>query len=158
MIGIRKPYDRLSFRGVTLSRRTAAAFAYAERKAGLAGRVMLAQGSYSTGVAASAGTHDGGGALDCSVRNLTPDERKRLVVALKSAGFAAWHRPAMAGVWGEHIHCVDIGASDVAAGAAAQVRAYDAHRDGLRGNAWDPTYRPDPKVAFSYRLGRPVKR
>ena len=158
MIGIRKPYDRIQFRGVTLSRRTAAAFQYAEKKARLQGKVILAQGSYNKGVAASAGTHDGGGVLDCSVRNLTTAERKRLVVALKSAGFAAWFRQATPGVWGPHIHALDIGAADMAAGARAQVVSFDQHRDGLKGNGWDATYRPDPKVKFSYRLGRPVKR
>lgn len=157
MIGLRDPYERVQFRGVTLNRRTVAAFRYAEKKAGLAGKVILAQGSYNKGVSASAGTHDGGGALDCSVRNLTEEERKRLVIALKSSGFAAWYRPAIAGLWGAHIHALCIGDKEMALGAVAQVRSFDRHRDGLKGDAYDPTYRPDP-VQFNYRLGRPVKR
>ena len=159
MIGVRNPDERISYRGVTLSRRTAAAFAFAEKKAGLKGKVIITQGSWSN-ASASAGTHTGAGALDCSVPNLTEEQRKGLVLALKSSGFAAWYRKPIPGLWPAHIHALDISSYDhgMAAGAQAQVRSFDDHRDGLKGDAWDATFRPDPPVRFNYRLGRPVKR
>lgn len=152
------PYGRVGWRGVTLNRRTVDALRWVERRA----KVPLspAQGSYNRGVAASAGTHDGGGAVDLRVGSYSEDQRIAVVRALKDAGFAAWFRPYN---WdgrkgGAHIHALLIGDKEMAAGARSQVLAYDAGRDGLRGNRPDPTYRPKPRKQWSYTLGRPVTR
>lgn len=159
-IGIRPPYERIYWRGVRLNRRTVAMLKWAEKKAGLpTGRLLLAQGSYNAGgVSASGGTHDGGGSVDCRVGHLSSTERAALVVALKKAGFAAWFREAVPGLWGAHIHAVAFGDRDASPQARAQLVAFDANRDGLRGNRWDATFRPSPKVEWNYRLGRPVRR
>lgn len=150
-------YGRVPFRGFNFNRRTVAMLRWAEKRSGVA--ISIAQGSYNAGgVSASGGTHDGGGAVDIRCRHLTSTQRKRLVVALKDAGFAAWHRPAVTGVWGEHIHAIAIGDRDLSRQAASQVISYDAGRDGLRGNRVDSSYRPAPRVRFSYLLGKPVKR
>lgn len=150
-------YGRVYWRGFRFNRRTVAMLKWAEKRSGVA--ISLAQGSYNAGgVAASGGTHDGGGSADVRCRHLTSAQHKRLLTALKDAGFAAWHRPAVPGVWGEHCHLIAIGDKDLSRQAAAQVVSYDAGRDGLRGNRVDPSYRPAPRVRWSYALGKPVKR
>jgi len=57
----------------------------------------ITQGSYSSGVSASFGTHDGGGAVDLSVLRrgtytILWDDINALLHALRAAGFAAWLR------------------------------------------------------------------
>ena len=103
----------------------------------LGGNLVVTQGSYSRNVSASAGTHDGGGCLDFSVRGLTRGQINRRVKALRTVGFAAWYRPALPGVWGPHIHAVAIGTRDLAPIARRQVTAYRNGRDGLRNNRVD---------------------
>ena len=50
----------------------------------------VVQGSYNTGVSASAGTHDGGGAVDLSVYGLgTTGDKKWHVKQGRLSGFAA---------------------------------------------------------------------
>ena len=95
--------------------------------------LTITQGSYNTGgVAASAGTHDGGGVVD-----LMPWDREAKVKALRAVGFAAWFRPAIPGLWPAHIHAVLIGHAKLAPVAFRQVQAYLARRDGLKGNGPD---------------------
>lgn len=150
-------YGIVSYKGFRFDRYTVAALKYAEKKSGMT--LSFAQGSYNAGgVAASGGTHDGGGAVDIRIGSYTDGEIKKLVNALKDAGFAAWHRKPIPRLWGAHIHAIQIGNTKASGGAKAQVLSYDAHRDGLRGNAWDATYRPNPRVVFNYLLGKPVKR
>lgn len=145
---------KTNMRGYTLDTRTAAMFLWAEKKAGF--RLNISQGSYNTGVGASAGTHDGGGALDLSVRGMTPARIDAALKALKDAGFAAWHRHAIAGVWPEHIHAIAIGCKDLAPVAAHQVTAYLSGYDGMKSNQHDPSYRPHPPVVWSVISGRPL--
>lgn len=160
-----KPWKRrTTHRGAVVTHRMAAMLKAAEKITGFA--ILLGQGSYNVGgVGASAGTHDreAGDARICTLdkrgqlRPLTEDERIDLVVALKRVGFACWYRPAVKGLWGAHVHMIPIG-GDLSPAAAAQVKAFDAGRDGLRGNRVDPTYHPNPKVRWSYALGRPIRR
>jgi hypothetical protein len=144
--------------------RTANMLAEAQRIAGF--DFLYAQGSYNgTAVSASAGTHAGGGVVD--IRTIPMGSRARKITALKAlrqVGFAAWIRPYVPDLWGEHIHAVSIqpgGRFDqgvLAAGAHQQVKSYYDGRDGLRGN------RPDPHAAFGidpvtweeYHRPRPV--
>lgn len=116
------------------NKRTAHMMRAAEK---IGGNLVVTQGSYSTGVGASAGTHDRGGVLDFSVRGLSRQQINRRVKALRIVGFAAWYRPALPGVWGPHIHAVAIGTKDMAPLAKAQVVAYKAGRSGLKGGARD---------------------
>lgn len=125
---------RVEVDGHTTNRRTARMAAEAER---LGGPLRITQGSYSNSVGASAGTHDGGGVLDFSVRALTLTQINRRVRALRTVGFAAWYRPALPGIWGPHIHAVAVGTKDLAPVAARQVAALRRGRDGLAGNALD---------------------
>jgi len=150
------PTDRVRYQGHTVSRRIRDMLRWAEDKSG--STVSIAQGSYrgSNAATASGLTHDRE-AVDLRVRHLSTAQRVKLVRALKDAGFAAWYRRELPGVWGPHIHALPIG-GDLSSSARSQVRAFDAGRDGLRGNRVDNTYRPDPRKRFSWAKGRPVNR
>lgn len=126
---------KVRFRGKVTNRRTAKMLAEAERLYGAP--VRLTQGSYSTSVGASAGTHAGGGVVDLSVAGLTRSQINKLVRALRTVGFAAWYRSPIPGLWGAHIHAVAIGTRDLAPVAARQVAAYRRGRNGLANNALD---------------------
>lgn len=103
------------------------------------GPVTMLQGGYNKGgVAASAGTHDGGGAFD-----LTPYNWKNRIYVFRLLGAAQWHRTAIKNVWVEHLHTVVCGDGTASAGAKAQVQEYYANGDGLAGSLKDPDWRPD---------------
>lgn len=102
----------------------------------------VVQGSYTDAVAASFGTHAGGGAVDISVRVkdqlatlLDANEMAELVTALRQAGFAAWVRlpgdlsPAAA----THIHAIAIGDRDLAEAARRQLDGPTGYFRGLNG-------------------------
>jgi len=141
------PYALTTHDGKTVDEITHQALIESEKLLGY--DLTVVQGSYqaldgqANDVAASAGTHDGGGVVD-----LLAWDWERKVHVLRAVGFAAWHRPAVKGVWGEHIHAVLIGNKNLAPSAARQVEAYRAHRDGLKSNAPDPTWHPDPIPVF----------
>lgn len=146
----RPNYNRIGFRGVTFNGRTIEMLQQAEawaKRHGVPPGWAMYQGSYTSGVAASANTHDGGGAMDLKT---TADGKslkqiRTMVEALRRAGFAAWHRAAPA--WSpDHIHAIAIGDRDLSSDARAQVREYFAGGDGLTGSA------PDPHSA----IGRPI--
>ena len=141
-----RPYDVLTWPdgGRRVDALTAAALMATERRLGYP--LTVVQGSYNGGkVAASAGTHDRGGVVD-----LLAWDWENKVRALRAVGFAAWHRPAVRGLWGEHIHAVLIGHERLAPVAARQVDAYRNGRDGLKSNAADPFPRPAPVPVFRW--------
>lgn len=139
------PYGKTDIRGHTLDNLTDYALLAVEKKLGYNPRSLtIVQGSYNAGgVGASAGTHDGGGAVD-----LTPANWQDKVHALRAVGFAAWHRTAIPGVWSEHVHCILIGNAKLSPAAAAQVVDYRNHRDGLADHGPDNTWHPDPIPTF----------
>ncbi len=105
----------------------------------------VSQGSYNPGVvAASAGTHDGGGVFDMRCVDLAPAARTALVRALRQAGFAAWIRTPPSFPY--HIHAVAIGDPDLSPSAKKQVKSYFAGRDGLAKNGPDPNGGPVVKA------------
>jgi hypothetical protein len=132
------PYERISWRGVTANRRTVEMLEITELR-GLRDLMPLRipQGSYTSGVSASAGTHSGGGALDVSVRDLTTTQRDRVVRELRETSFAAWYRPYLAGVWPAHIHAIAIGDKEMSAAAAEQVVQYRNGQNGLANHGPD---------------------
>ena len=98
----------------------------------------ITQGCYNAGgVAASADTHDGGGALDIRAKTLSASQIAEAVLKLRHVGFAAWHRLPSQGPWVEHIHCIAVGCPDLSSGAANQVTAYKNGRNGLANNGKD---------------------
>lgn len=150
------PQSRVKFRGVILNRRTKRAIRWAEKRAGFT--FPIAQGSYNVGVRASAGTHDGGGAVDVGCLNLSRDQRHKALRTMKNAGFAAWFRPELPNVWGPHIHAILIGDKELGWLAADQVKKFDAGRDGLAGNQADNTYHPIGGRKWAWLRNRPVRR
>jgi hypothetical protein len=148
------PYLKTSRNGHTLDYLTHYALLTVEHRLGYRpGALDVLQGSYNGGtgeVDASGNTHDGGGAVD-----LTAQDWPVKVHALRAIGFAAWHRPAIPGLWGEHVHAVLIGNSKLSPAAQAQVADYLAHRNGLADHRPDPSWHPDPPVRFTmphYRM------
>lgn len=143
---------RVSFRGRTVNTRTRAMLERAEKRLGY--ELTILQGSYNKGVGASAGTHDGGGAVD-----LAPFDRERKVLVLRQVGFAAWYRPAISGLWPAHIHAVAMGDTELAPLAAQQVTAYRLGRDGLAGNGPDtgPRLNPIPTWPVKYPFISPSR-
>lgn len=138
------PYDITTHDGKRVDWLTKAALLAAEKRLGY--KLTVAQGSYNAGrVAASAGTHDGGGVID-----LVAFDHERKVRVLRSIGFAAWYRPELPGVWGPHIHAVLIGNARLSDSARRQVAAYRDGRDGLANNNPDPTWRPNPIPVFKW--------
>ena len=145
-LGCQKPpedYTRLEVNGETLNQRTVAMLTHAQELYG--GEIELTgyaitQGSYSDNVAASFGTHSGGGAVDLSV--LRPgtyivlwDDLEPLIHALRAAGFAAWVRD-----YGElyadspiHIHAIAIGDQELSAAAAEQLAGEAGYFRGYSG-------------------------
>ena len=119
--------------------------------AALPWNVRLAQGSYCGLVkarcaAASAGTHDGGGVVDVSVRGMSKARRWQTVQALRAVGFAAWLRtPSQCGgCWTSHIHAIAIGDTDLWQRNGQytnrdQVADYFVGRNGLSGHKRDNT-------------------
>lgn len=127
-------------------------------QAGVPGNIRLVQGSYHPGVGASAGTHDGGGAVDISVRTpsgstMSVSTQLKIVKALRQAGFAAWTRGRGFDSFDPHIHAVAIGDRDLQSLAAQQVQEYFNGGDGLSGSIPDPDRavgRPAPKWAKKF--------
>lgn len=116
---------------------TIAALEKAELLAGH--QFVITQGSYQSSVAASAGTHDKGGAVDLAWTGKDSD-----VLALRKAGFAAWHRSPSQGPWSHHIHAVVVDHPLLAPSAARQVTAYRNGRNGLANNGPDDGPRLNP--------------
>jgi hypothetical protein len=137
-------YRRVKVNGYTVNGRTFAMLEYAAELYGgeidVAGQ-SITQGSYSDDVAASFGTHAGGGAVDISL--VAPnraryvvlyDDISALIRALRLAGFAAWYRKT--GELGPgsplHIHAVAVGDRELSRpgqeqliGAAGYFRGYN---------------------------------
>ncbi|MFW5690872.1 MAG: hypothetical protein ACOCXZ_00110 [Chloroflexota bacterium] len=156
-------YSRVQLDYATLNRRTVFMLENASRIYRAFGgiydfRDLLVQGSYNAGVVeASFGTHDGGGAVDLSVRSRADwsvmwGEIPYMIEALRVAGFAAWVRET-----GElypnspiHIHAIAVGDADLSPAARAQI---DGERGYLRGyNGLPESYGPPIPDAW----GEPV--
>jgi hypothetical protein len=100
----------------------------------------ITQGSYSNSVAASFGTHSGGGAVDLSVMRrgtytVLWDDVETLLHALRVAGFAAWLRE-----YGElhadsaiHIHAIAIGDRELSEAAQEQLTGEAGYFRGYSG-------------------------
>jgi len=127
--------SHVTYHGVTLNARTKAMLVAAEGIFGSS--VGLTQGSYNPGgVDASAGTHDGGGAMDISVSNLSSASRTNLLKALRKVGFAAWLRTPAQG-FAYHIHAMAISDPDLSSGAQHQTGDYYLGMNGLAGRGAD---------------------
>jgi peptidoglycan hydrolase-like protein with peptidoglycan-binding domain len=118
----------------------------AEKLLGYQFRII--QGSYNSGVAASAGTHDGGGAVDLWGKGTGSAVKE--VAVLRRVGFAAWWRTPAQGNWGNHIHAIAIGDPELSSGARAQVTEYLNGYNGLAGNGRDTFTRTYAKRGYTW--------
>lgn len=119
--------------GKTVNTRTADMVKAAKKKSKV--DFSITKGSYNPEAGASAGTHDGGGAIDIVVRPLS--DTTAAVKALREVGFAAWHRTPSQGDWDHHIHAVAISDTDMSPQAQAQVGDYFKGLNGLKGHGKD---------------------
>lgn len=139
------PLARPLWRGRTnVDAITAAAIEKAEEIGGH--EFTVTQGSYQNTVSASAGTHDGGGAVDLGWCG-----HVGCVLALRKAGFAAWHRNPSQGPWPDHIHAVLVDHPLLAPSAARQVVSYRDGRNGLASNGADDGPRVNPIPVFKFQ-------
>jgi hypothetical protein len=130
------PEARIVWRGKALNKRTVAMIEAAEKL--YKSKFALLQGSYNKGgVAASAGTHDGGGAVDIDVASKSAAQRVAVVKAMRQVGFAAWLRTPAQGNWPYHVHAIAVGDKDLSRGAAHQVAEYRRKRNGLANRGKD---------------------
>ncbi len=149
---------RVKWRGVWITARQRDAFEWAEKqfhKKYPKVDFIPTQGSWSTSVDASAGTHNGAGACDWRTWHMTGPQRVYMIHCLKDAGQAAWYRSSAQG-FDPHCHCLDRVTRGMSNLAKWQVEQFDAGRTGLASNRTDPTYRPSPSVKWSFKLKRPV--
>jgi GH25 family lysozyme M1 (1,4-beta-N-acetylmuramidase) len=137
---------RVTWRGKRFNRRTVQMLTEVERRMGRPLSYM--QGSYNSSVGASAGTHDGGGAVDCWADLPSAD---RLVLTLRRCGFAAaWHRTPQQGPWGHHVHAIASDDPERSSGARSQTVSVLAGRNGLANQGRDDGPRLDPWPSWQY--------
>lgn len=106
----------------------------------------LTQGSYSPGESASFGTHDGGGAIDLSVRDLNDwshilyEDLDAILRALRQAGFAAWLRESNELYSGSpiHIHAIAVGDAQLSPAAQRQLTGPEGYFRSFNGLPVDP--------------------
>ncbi|MFD1146700.1 peptidoglycan-binding domain-containing protein [Saccharothrix hoggarensis] len=136
--------SRVTYHNALMNTRTKAMLVEAER---LLGRTLgITQGSYNPGgVPGSAGTHDGGGALDISVSGMTATTRTNVARVLRLVGFAAWVRTPAQGDWDYHIHAIALGDPDLSTGARNQAGDYYLGFNGLANRAPDDGPAVSPK-------------
>lgn len=107
-------------------------------------RITPTQGGFNRGgVAASAGTHDGGAAIDLSVAGWSQAQIEAVVRLMRECGWATWYRPYLKNVWPSHIHAIRVGDPTASRGAKNQLSDYEAGRNGLanRGRDTGPSVR-----------------
>jgi hypothetical protein len=130
------PGARVHRDGVVVDTRTARMLVEAERRLGRT--LALSQGSYNAGGdPTSAGTHDGGGVVDISVRGMSATTRTAVARTLREVGFAAWVRNPTQGDWPWHVHAAAISDPDLSSQAQHQVGDYYLGRNGLANRGAD---------------------
>ena len=166
-------YERISINGRVLNLRTYEMLEYA---GGLYGGVIditgqaITQGSYTSSVEASFGTHSGGGAVDLSVMypgtyTIHEDDIEPLIRALRLAGFAAWYRDFDELYDGSpvHIHAIAIGDQELSFAARQQLTGPHGYFYGFNGLPVESgTPAPDPHggpiiCGWMVELGYPNK-
>jgi hypothetical protein len=136
------------YSGVILNQRTIWMLQQAQNLYGGSHPFMQAitQGSYTAGESASFGTHDGGGAVDLSARqignysNILYDDLPAIILALRRAGFAAWVREA-GDLYANspiHIHAIAVGDPELSQAAQDQLTGAAGYFRGFNGLPVDP--------------------
>lgn len=142
-------YEIVFYHGHRFDRMTVQALQAMEKRLGY--ELTILQGSYNGGVGASAGTHDGGGAVD-----LAPADAANKVRVGREVGFAIWERQPIPNLWPHHVHGILIGDAEASPSALRQVAQYRNHTNGLADFGSDNTWHPSPIAAYHYRHKPPV--
>jgi hypothetical protein len=139
--------------GMILSQRTVWMLEHAQQLYGgpLDFMKAITQGSYSPGLSASFGTHDGGGAVDISVRDPSDwshiyyEDMDLIILSLRRAGFAAWLRK-QGDLYDNspiHIHAIAVGDPELSPAAQEQLTGSAAYFRGFNGLPVDPPIADD---------------
>lgn len=124
-------YERLrTFNGQILDARLVLLLEMAGERLGYNLIRYVTQGSHSTRVGASGGTHAGGGAVDLINVGWSDSEIWNVTKELRKLGLIAWDRKPSQGPWPRHIHGIDKGANNLSSQAQVQVQNW---KDGLNG-------------------------
>lgn len=145
------PCPRATWRGVTVCKHMVPKL---DRWAELVGQAIYIdaiQGSYSW-LAASAGTHGQGGAIDVEMDPYTNAQARHSADCAREAGLLAWAR-----LWAgnHHVHALDPDCPNLAPEAVDQFEALRANRNGLANRGKDDASRvhvPAIMAAFDRRL------
>jgi hypothetical protein len=152
------PYDRIKVEnGQILDRRGLALHKQAKTVFDVLGgrfHPVIVQGSFSTSIGASAGTHAGGGAKDTMLPDSASHAQWMLwQKAQRFCGIAAFDRPELWSngkrVWGHHDHAIDIGDKLLSYDARKQITDYYAHKNALASHLRDTSWHPS--VIFTPR-------
>ena len=140
------PYARVTWRGVQMDAIDKVAFEVLEDKLGATATIY--QGGWNPGgVAASAGAHDGGGAVDFWFPGL---DVTRVVRAARSIGWDAWYRyPPL---FPTHVHAIRHNSKTASPVAKGQMADYLIGGNGLLPLGLaddDQPWRPDPIAVFT---------
>lgn len=136
-------YERISINSHVLNLRTYEMLAYAatlyDGEIDITG-TAITQGSYTSALEASFGTHAGGGAVDLSVMvpgtyTIHEEDIEPLIRALRMAGFAAWYRDFDELYDGSpvHIHAIAIGDQELSFAAQQQLTGPQGYFLGFNG-------------------------
>lgn len=143
------------FGGANTDADTAAMLSELQRVTGLS--ILLTQGSYSTSVSASAGTHSGGGVVDLNLSGWDYPTIQRVISAGRSMGGVGWYRTPAEG-FSYHVHMVRVDCADLAPAARAQVVQYYAGQNGLANHGPDDSTRAYVGMTWAkYRGGAPTQ-
>lgn len=146
-------YERVRINNHRLNQRTISMLEYAQTL--YSGEIdirgdAITQGSYTSAVDASFGTHAGGGAVDLSVMapgtyTILEEDIEPIIQALRLAGFAAWYRDFDDLYPGSpvHIHAIAIGDKELSWPALLQLTGPHGYFLGFNGLPGDRT-KPDP--------------
>lgn len=141
------PGSRTTYHNAVMNTRTKAMLVEAERI--LARQLVITQGSYNPGGdPSSAGTHDGGGALDISVSGMTSTTMTNVARVLRQVGFAAWIRTPSQGDWPYHIHAIALSDTDQSIPAQHQAGDYYLGFNGLANRGPDDGPVVTPKLTW----------
>ncbi len=112
------------------------------------GGIHIWQGSYHKGTSQSAGTHDGGGAIDSGPTKSTTKNWNLWRKAQRICGLASFDRPYLAGEWDHHNHTLFIGNKYMSGSAKRQVQDYYVGRNALASHKLEAASIWRPGVLF----------
>jgi hypothetical protein len=155
------PYDRIRVEnGQTLNRRSLGLHKQSITVYHVLGgkrSVEVVQGSYSTSIKASAGTHRGGGAEDCFLSGpVSKTEYLKFQKAQRFCGGASFYRPELYSngvkVWDDHCHTGWLGDREASYDLQKQFTDYYAHKNALASHLPDKTWHPSTIYVPRYPL------